>query len=60
MNGGETCRSVVGKAERNRQLARSSHRCKFDIKMGLRERMEWVELAQDRDQQRALVNAGHQ
>jgi hypothetical protein len=51
---------VVEKAERNRPLARPSHRCKFDITMGLRERMEWIDLAQDRDQRRTLGNAGHQ
>jgi hypothetical protein len=51
---------LVGKPEGRRPLGR--HRCRWedDIKMDLREigrgDMYWIDLAQDRDQWRALVN----
>jgi hypothetical protein len=50
----------VGKPEGKRPLGR--HKCRWEdnIRMGLRVigwgGMDWIELAQDRDQQRALVN----
>jgi len=51
----------VGKLEGKRQLGRPRRRWEDDIKMDLqevgRETMEWIELSQDRDSWRALVNA---
>jgi hypothetical protein len=53
-------RNLVGKPEGNRPLGR--HRCRWEdnIRMDLREigrgGMDWIDLAQDRDQWRALVN----
>jgi len=52
-------RVLVGKPEGKRPLGRPRHRWKDNIKMGLREvggGEDWVELAQDRDRWRALVN----
>jgi hypothetical protein len=53
-------RILVGKPEGKRPLGRPRSRWKDDIKMGLREigwgGMGWIDLAQDRDQWRALVN----
>jgi hypothetical protein len=53
-------RILVGKPEGNRPLGRSRRRLVDGIKMDLREigwvGMDWIELAQDRDQCRALVN----
>jgi hypothetical protein len=54
------CRILVGNPERERPLGRPRRRWKDNIKMDLRERgwsdMDWIDLAQDRDQRRALVN----
>jgi hypothetical protein len=54
-------RVLVGKPEGKRPLGRPTRRWKDDIKMDLRELgcggMGWIELAQDRDRWRALVNA---
>jgi hypothetical protein len=54
------CRVVVRKPEGNRQHGRPRHRWEDNIKMYLREvgcgGMDWIELAQDRDRWRALVN----
>jgi hypothetical protein len=51
---------LVGKPERKRPLRRPRCRSVDNIKMDLREigwdGMDWIELAQDRDQWRALVN----
>jgi hypothetical protein len=59
---GETrnaCRTLVGKPEGNRPLGRPRRTCVDNIKMDLREigwdGMDWNDLAQDRDQWRALV-----
>jgi hypothetical protein len=53
-------RILVGKPEGKRPLGRPRHRWMDNIKMDLREIgsdcMDWIELAQDRDQWRALVN----
>jgi hypothetical protein len=52
-------RIMVGKLDGNRRLGRPRHRWVDNIKINLRERedgMEWIDLAQDRDQWRALVN----
>jgi hypothetical protein len=50
----------VGKPEGKRPLGRSRRRLEDNIKMDLREigwgGMDWNDLAQDRDQWRALVN----
>jgi hypothetical protein len=50
----------VGKPEGKRPLRRPRHRWVESIKMDLREIrwdvMDWIDLAQDRDQWRALVN----
>ena len=54
-------RVLVGKPEGKRPLGRPRRRWDDNIKMGLQEvgcgGMDWIELAQDRDRWRALVNA---
>jgi hypothetical protein len=54
-----TYRSLVVKSERKRLLARPRYRWEDNIKMGLRETgwgdMDWIDLAQDKNQRRALV-----
>jgi hypothetical protein len=47
------CRILVGKPERKRPLRRPRRRWVDNIKM---DGMDWIDLAQDRDQWRALVN----
>jgi hypothetical protein len=53
-------RILVGKSEVKRPLGRRRRRWVDNIKMDLREMgwdgVDWVDLAQDRDQWRALVN----
>jgi hypothetical protein len=50
----------VGKLEENRPLGRPRHKWEDNIKMGLQEvgcgGMDRIDLAQDRDRWRALVN----
>ena len=54
-------RVLVGKPEGKRPLGRPRCRWEDNIKMDLQEvgcgGMDWIELAQDRDRLRALVNA---
>jgi hypothetical protein len=54
-------RALVGKPEGRRPLGRPRRRWEDNIKMDLREvgwgDMDWINLAQDRDRWRALVNA---
>ena len=51
----------MGKPESKRPLGRPRRRWEDDIKMDLQEvgcvGMDWIELAQDKDRWRALVNA---
>jgi hypothetical protein len=53
------CRILVGKSERKRPLERTRRRWVNNIKMDLREigwnYMDWIDLAQDRDQWRTPV-----
>jgi hypothetical protein len=53
-------RALVGKPQRKRPLGRPRHRWENNIKMDLQEvgcgGMGWIELAQDTDKWRALVN----
>jgi hypothetical protein len=55
------CRILVGRPEERRPLGRLRSRWEDNIKMDLQEvgweDMNWIELAQDRDRWRALVNA---
>ena len=54
-------RVLVGKPEGKRPMGRPRRRWEDNIKMDLQELgyggMDWIELAQDRDRWRALVNA---
>jgi hypothetical protein len=54
-------RALVGKPEGRRPLGRPRRRWEVNINMDLREvgwgGMDWINLAQDRDRWRALVNA---
>jgi len=54
-------RVLVGKPEGKRTLGRPRHRWENNIKMDLQKvgcgGMEWIDLVQDRDRWRAVVNA---
>jgi hypothetical protein len=56
-----TYRMLMGNPEGKRPLGRQTRRWVDNIKIDLREigwgGMDWINLAQDRDQWRALVNA---
>ena len=56
-----TYRVLVGRSEGMRPLGRPRHRWEDNMKFDLQEvgwgGMDWIELAQDRDRWRALVNA---
>jgi hypothetical protein len=60
MNGRNAYGILVRKFEGRRPLGRPSHRWVDNIKMDLRDigwnGTDWIDLAQDRDQWRALVN----
>jgi hypothetical protein len=53
-------RILMGKAEGKRPLVRPRHRWVDNIKMDLREKgwdgVDWIDMAQDMEQWRALVN----
>jgi hypothetical protein len=53
-------RVLMGKAEGMRPLGRPRHRWEYGIRMDLRETgwgsVDWIQLAQDRDRWRAVVN----
>jgi hypothetical protein len=59
--GGGVYRVLVGKPEGKRSLGRPRHRWEDNIMVDLQEvecgSVDWVELAEDRDRWRALVNA---
>jgi len=52
---------IVGKSERKRPLGRPRRRWEDNIKLDIQEMgcegMDWIDLAQDREMWRALVNA---
>jgi hypothetical protein len=54
------CRILVGKPEGKRPLGRPSHRWVDNTKIDLREigwdGVDWIDMAQNRDKWRALVN----
>jgi hypothetical protein len=54
------CRILVGKPEGKRPIGRTRRRWEDNIRIDLREigwgGMDWIDLAQDRGQWRALVN----
>jgi hypothetical protein len=53
-------RILVGITERRRRVGRPRRRSEYSIKMDIEEvgwGMDWIELAEDRDRWRAVVNA---
>jgi hypothetical protein len=61
VEGRDAYRILVGRPEGRRPLGRPKPRWEDNIKMDLQEvgggGMEWIDMAQDRDSLRALVNA---
>jgi hypothetical protein len=59
--GGGAYRILVGRPEGRRPLGRPRRRWEDNIKMNLQvvgwEGVDWIDMAQDRDRWRALVNA---
>ena len=57
----DACKVLVGKPEGKRPLGRLRRRWEDNIKMDVQEMgcevMDWIELAEDRDRWRTLVNA---
>ena len=57
---GDAYTALVGRPERKRPLRIPRRRCEDNIKMDLQEEewggMDWIDLAQNRDRWRALVN----
>ena len=57
----DTCRNLMGKRERKSPLGRSMHGREGNTKMDLMEvgwgGIDWIALAQDRDNWRAVLNA---
>jgi hypothetical protein len=54
------CRILVGRPEGRRALGRPMHRWEDNIKMDLQDvgwGRDWIDVAQNRDRLRALVNA---
>jgi hypothetical protein len=51
-----TYKILVGKPEGKRRLRRTRRRLEDNIKMGLKESVDWIYLAQDRDGRRAVVS----
>jgi hypothetical protein len=49
-------RVLLGRSEEKRPLGRARHRWEDNIQEVECEDMDWIELAQDRDRWRALVN----
>ena len=58
--GRNACRILMGKPDGKRPLGRPRRRCVDNITMDLRDigwdDVDWIDLAQDRDKLRALVN----
>jgi hypothetical protein len=56
----DTCRILVGNPERKRLLGRLRKRRDVNVEMDLRQIVwgcvDWIDVAQDRDQWRALMN----
>ena len=58
--GEESCVRGLGKPDGKRPLGRPKHRWEDNIKMDLQEvgwSLNWIDLAQDRDRWRTVVNA---
>jgi hypothetical protein len=59
--GRDACKVLVEKPDGNRPLGRPMYRLENNIKMALQEvcfgGMDWINLTEDRDRRRAVVNA---